>query len=269
MKKVVDVNYLQNPNLEKYLTESEDNYVVLTEYTGREIYKHNALNNLPAKLEIISRYPYQVIILKGMRKITYITLKANKLPEILIDNEQTYGFPEFCKAIKSLSEGDTLVSSEILLNQFHADQDLKEITKNYRDIIYTVNQFAKSCDQLQLKALRTGKELHPDIIENMSKGILSLTLHVFKNYFNVTMRPEFDTLKNSYIFRNIVSIFLWSLRWIKDGGIDHLSEEKICNDLVDLSYVTYATYFDGLFSLDKKLNAIYKDTYNYLSLINR
>lgn len=268
MKKVVDVNYLQNPKLEEYLAESKDNYVVLTEYAGREIYKHNALNNLPDKLEIVSRYPYQVVILKGVREITNITLSSNKLPEILIDNEQTSRFSQFCNAIKSLREGDISLLPEVLSNEFYADQDLKELTKNYQHIISAVKDFAKSCDTMQLKAFKAGKGLHSDIMENMSKRIFSSTLNAFKYYFGVKERPDFDTVKNSYVFRNLVSAFLWSLRWIKDGGIDSLPEEKIRNDIVDMSYITYATYFDGLLSLDKKLNAIYTDTLNYLRLID-
>jgi len=268
MKKVVDINYLQNPKLEEYLAESRNNCIVLTEYAGREIYKHNAINNLPAKLEIVSRYPYQVIVLKGVRAITNITLGPAKIPEVLVDNEQTDGFPQFCTTIKSLRDGDIELSLEVLSNELYADHDLKEITKNYRHIISAVNGFAKSCDQLQLKAFRTGKELHPDILQNMNKRILGTTLYAFKYNFGVKERPEFDTVKNSYIFRNIVSAYLWSLRWIKDGGIDSVSEEKILNDIVDMSYITYATYFDGLLSLDKKLNAIYTDTLNYLRSID-
>jgi len=268
MKKVVDINYLQDSRLEEYLSKSKDNCVVLTDYAGREIYKHNALNNLPSKLEIVSRYPYQVVILKGTREIVNITLNSVKLPEILIDNEQTAGFPQFCNAIKSLRKGDTSLLLEVLSNESHASQDLKNLTKNYQHIISAVKNFAKSCDFLQLKAFRIGKDLHPDILENMNKRIILLTLKVFKEQLDVKIRPKFDSVKNSYIFRNVISIFLWSLRWIKNGGIDQVSEEKILNDLVDISYITYATYFDGLLSLDKKLNAIYIDTLNYLHLID-
>jgi hypothetical protein len=270
MKKVVDINYLQDPKLEEYLAKSKDNYVVFTDFAGMEIYKHNALNNLLCKLEIVSRYPYQVIVLKGTREIVSITLGSNELPQILINNEQTAGFPDFCNHIKSAYKDDKLLLGEVLSNESFSSQYLnKELTKNYPNIISMVKEFAKSCDRLHLKALRNGKELHPDILENMNKRIILLTLYVFKKYFNVKVRPEFDSVKNSYIFRNIVSIFLWSLRWIKDGGIDQISEEKIRNDIVDMSYVTYATYFDGLLSLDKKLNAIYIDTLNYLRLIDR
>ena len=77
-------------------------------------------------------------------------------------------------------------------------------------------------------------------------------------------------LKNA---RNGVSSFLYPIPkygpdLVKDGGIDQISKEKIRNDIVDISYVTYATYFDGLLSLDKKLNAIYIDTLKYLRLID-
>jgi hypothetical protein len=269
MKCVVDINYLREPKLEEYLAKSKDNYVVFTDFAGMEIYKHDALNNLACKLEIVSRYPHQVIVLKGTQEIVSLTLGPNKLPQSLIDNTQTSGFPKFCSDIKSALKGDKLLLEEILSIASSSSQYLNEdLTRNYKRIISATIGFAKSCNPLHLKALRNGKELHQDIIENLTKHIFGVTLIFLKEHLNVQAPPEFDSMKKSYVFRYFASAYLWSLRWIKYGGIEQVPEEKIRNDIVDMSYVTYATYFDGLLSLDKKLNAIYIDTINYLHLID-
>jgi hypothetical protein len=51
-----------------------------------------------------------------------------------------------------------------------------------------------------------------------------------------------------------------AMRWISDGGIGGVSPDKLANDLVDVTHIVYATYFDGLLSMDRRLNDIYAET---------
>ena len=268
MKKVIDINYLQKPLLEDYLAKNRDNYVVFTDFACMEIYKCNALKNLACKLKIVSQYPDQVIVLKGTQEIVSLTLTTNKLPQSLIDNIQTIGFPAFCKNIKSACEGDKLLSKEVLSKESYASQYLNEQMQSHQLIVDGIKGFAKSYDPSHLKALRNGKDLSPDFMYRITKDILSLTRLSLEKHPDVQFFPEFELLKSSYVFRFMICGYLLSLRWIKDGGVDQVSTNILRNDVVDMTYVTYATYFDGLLSLDKKLNAIYRDTLNYLHYFN-
>jgi len=45
-----------------------------------------------------------------------------------------------------------------------------------------------------------------------------------------------------------------------NGGVGGVKPERLRNDVVDLSYVTYATFFDGLLSKDAKALDVYRDT---------
>jgi hypothetical protein len=51
---------------------------------------------------------------------------------------------------------------------------------------------------------------------------------------------------------------LWLLDWISMGGPKGVKAEKIRNDIVDVSFATFATYFDGLLSMDEKARRIYQ-----------
>jgi hypothetical protein len=48
------------------------------------------------------------------------------------------------------------------------------------------------------------------------------------------------------------------------GGQSHLPIEKLQNDIDDMAYVAYATYYDGLLSKDKKMNEMYSRTKAFL-----
>ncbi len=268
MKKVVDINYLQKPELEDYLAKSRDNYVVFTDFASMEIYKCNSLKNLACKIIIVSQYSNQVIVLKGTREISSLTLVTNKLPQSLIDYTQTVAFFEFCEHTKSACEGDKLLSREVLSRESNASQYLDEQMQSHQLIVDAIKGFAKSYDPSHLKALRKGKELPPDFMDRITKNILLTTQFLLEKHPDVQALPEGEYLRNNYVFRFAICTHLLSLRWIKDGGYEQVSKEKLRNDIVDMSYVTYATYFDGLLSLDKKLNEIYNDTMNYLHYFN-
>jgi hypothetical protein len=47
--------------------------------------------------------------------------------------------------------------------------------------------------------------------------------------------------------------------WIEKGGFDTFPEAKITNDEIDQQYVLAATFFDGLESLETKVNQSYQD----------
>ena len=268
MKKVIDINYLQKPVLENYLAKNRDNYVVFTDFACMEIYKCNALKNLACKLKIVSQYPEQIIVLKGTREIVSLTLATNKLPQSLVDNIQTTGFLEFCNHLKSACQGDKLLTKEVLQKESLASQYLEGLMQSHQLIVDGIKGFTKSYDHSNLKAFRNSKKLPQGMRKKMTEHIFLLTCNFYKDHPDIQVVPEFDTLKNSYIFRYAVSVYFLALRWIKDGGIDQVSQKKLRNDAVDMSYVTYATYFEGLLSLDKKLNAIYQDTLNYLHYFN-
>jgi hypothetical protein len=44
------------------------------------------------------------------------------------------------------------------------------------------------------------------------------------------------------------------------GGAHQAKPERIRNDLVDVTFAVFATYFDGLLTGDKKIDEIYHET---------
>ena len=65
MRKIVDRNFLQSPQLREYLSGSRNNFAVLTDYAAMEAFKGDTLANISQATEILSEYPKQVIVLKS------------------------------------------------------------------------------------------------------------------------------------------------------------------------------------------------------------
>jgi len=263
MKKIVDINYLQEPDLEDYLAMSKDNHVVFTDVLGIEIHKCNALENLSDKLIIVSQYPDQVFVLKKRRDIKRLTLAPSNLPHSLID--KTIDFGAFCTHTQSASKGDELLSKQVADKQCVASQYVKEQMKFHQLVVDGIRGISKSHNPSHIKALKNGNNLPPLFTKRATTDILCLARLLHEKDPDVQSVSKFRPYKDSYICRFAVCAYLLLLRWIKDGGIDQVSETRLFNDLMDVHYVAYATYFDGVLSRDKKLNEIHLGAMYYFS----
>jgi len=52
---------------------------------------------------------------------------------------------------------------------------------------------------------------------------------------------------------------LLALKWLHYGGAENAAPERHRNDLIDVTFATYATYFDGFLSSDKMANALFTE----------
>ena len=54
--------------------------------------------------------------------------------------------------------------------------------------------------------------------------------------------------------------YLLALQWISDGGPGTVKRKRLQNDYIDMHYVAYATFYDGLLTRDTKMKGIYEET---------
>ena len=79
--------------------------------------------------------------------------------------------------------------------------------------------------------------------------------------------PSAQSLPNTFLFRFAIGSFLMALRWISDGGPTNVKAEKLRNDIIDMGYVAYATFFDGLLTRDKKMQELYQESCFFLDTV--
>ncbi len=260
MKKIIDVSYLERPELREYLHAGKNNFVVFCDYACMESYKGDAIKNIFNSLKIVSDYPTQVLILKGTREVVVQTLEY-ETNEALIDLDQTHGFNIFCDYVRRAMEEN----SEVLENQIleHGKNATSQFNKLYSDSTKIAEGFIgyeKSFKSEYLKIIRTGKEFNQEMSIKMIQDILLLTTFLFQNHPDIKELPPVYKVKNSYIFRYALSAYILLLDWLTKGSIKNVPLNKLTSDAIDLHYVAYATYFDGLLSLDNKMKRIYDHT---------
>ena len=269
MRKVVDSNFLQSEDLRKYLAKSKSNFAVITDYAAMEAYKGDTLKSIFKSMEILSSYSRQVIILKNTLVTCGLSGRAKGLQRRLIDSGQTKDFPLFCAHLRAAKMGYAKLQKEILSMGWEATSHMDKILGDATGMVDTFDEVTKIYSIEELRLLRTGGYYTEEIIDKTFRAVMSLSRDLFANHPKIRKLPAFEVLSNTFIFRYSLCILVLILRWASTGSQKEIKPEKIRNDLVDLNFVAYGLYFDGLLTHEKKLIQIHEEAKAWLAVFQK
>jgi hypothetical protein len=255
---VVDSNALQSPQLRDYLSESANNFAVLTDYAAIEAHKGNTLVSIFRSMALLADFPRQVIVLKPTIVASGLRGGRREIQHRLIDHEQTRGFRKYCDRLQAAKLGDVHLRDQILRLGREADAQLARVRVDAINIPAAIEAIAENFTDAELKIIRTDLPFSEQIASKVIKYILLTTQSLFSQHPRPAVVRNFDGLLNTLLFRTALCSFLWAPDWISMAGPKSVKAEKIVNDLVDVNFATFATYFDGLLSMDEKARRIYQ-----------
>lgn len=259
MKKVVDANFLRDPALSAYLEGDPRNQVVFTDYACMECYKGNAIENIRRSLNIVSKIPGQVIVLKGTRDIIRLQSSGHPTLDDLVDFQQSAEFREFCHDVRAALDGDMALTSQLLRLGEEANAHFEQMRVDASGTAEAIKEMAQSFSIDQLAELRRRETLSKETGDIIVRNILSLAALFFQAHPDVSKLPRPHELRDTFIFRFALAAQLLVIWWLTYGGIESVNMDRLMNDVVDMTYVAYATIFDGILSKDRKLLDIYEE----------
>jgi hypothetical protein len=257
-RKVVDSNALQSPLLRDYLSESISNFAVLTDYASMEAYKGNTLVSIFRSMAILADFPRQVIVLKATGVVCGLRGHQPGLQRRLINREQTRGFPKYCDRLFAANPGDIPLRKQLRHLGRAADTQMARMLADAANIPEAIERIANTFTDAELKIIRTGLPFSEKLALKMRGNITELAKSLFSQHPHPPVVRRVDEVPNTFLFRSALCSFLWALDWISTGGPKGVKTERIRNDLVDVTFATFATYFDGLLSMDEKPCRIYR-----------
>ncbi len=266
MRKVVDRNYLQSPELRNYLAAWRKHRVVLTDYAAMEAFKGDALANIASATEILREFPKQVTVLKSTSSAATLKGRRCGFTRRMIDRDQTRGFPGWCEHLARALAGDKDLQRQIIENGKEADAHLKRMRDDQENYAQNLEAMAKNFSEAELKALRKHEPISEEMFGKIQSHILEMAGFLFAAHPSIPELPPARELPYTFIFRYATAGYLVALRWMSVGGARNVKPEKIRNDIVDAAYAAYATYFQGLLSTDAGANEICADAKFLISL---
>lgn len=255
LRKVVDQNYLREPNDELHRFLSAGNMALLSDYATMEVYKGDSLLNIRRSLEILSKYPRQVLILRPTQVVIRITQVGKRPPaRLLIDEEQSADFGSFCAQVYAI-DPDRL-SPELAMFESKSRQ-ANEFYRGRLDfarmVLDSIDTYRKAFNPDELKRIRTNS-FTPELLDKMDDHVFSVAVR-FMHLNGFVLRTARQAVTN-FLFRWSIAAYFLVVGWLSEGGYQSLPLAKMQNDIIDMTYVTYATYFDGLLSRDNKMKQI-------------
>ena len=254
VRKVVDSNALQSPSLRAYLSESVNNFAVLTDYASMEAHKGDTLASIFESMALLAEFPKQVIVLKTTDVVCGLSGRRARLQCRLIDEDQTLGFPQYCRRLYAIKLDDVSARRQLLELGRMADEQMARVLAGAASMPDAVQKTAARFTETELKILRNRAPFTAPLIRKVLENVLALTHVLYSRHPRRTVVPDVDELPNTFLFRSALCMLVWTLDRIAMGGLPKATKaENIRNDLVDMNFATYATYFDGLLSNDQRL----------------
>ncbi len=257
MQNVVDSNYLQRDELRSFLAASSDNKAVLTDYVAMEAHKGDTLISIFKSMAILCEFPKQVVILKGTMIACGLRGRTGDLREPLVDHDQTDHFPTYCRDLQAATDGDLAIQREILKHGRVATAQMARVRTDVASMPEVFANMAKSFTPDEISIIRHQTPYTEKMIDTIMRSVMMLAANFFKTHPEGGWLPTAAELPNTFIYRFSLCAYLLHLDWIAHGSQAAINPEKLRNDLVDVNFAAFATYFDGLLSADKKLTRIY------------
>jgi hypothetical protein len=257
MQSVVDSNFLQRQELRAYLAGSHENQAVITDYAAMEAHKGDTLKSIYKSMAVLCEFPKQVVILKSTTIVCGLRAQVADLRQPLIDRDQTDHFSAYCRQLRAAREGDLELQRCLLEHGRVATAQMARVQADVAIMPDVFADMAMTFTKDEISILRHKKLLTEVILDKLMRNTMILAASFFKNHPNAGWLPAARDLPNTFIFRFSLCAYLLHLDWISQGSPSVVKPEKLRNDMVDLNFATFATYFDGLLSADKKLTRIY------------
>jgi hypothetical protein len=262
---VVDSNYLQSRRLREYFEASPNNFALLTDFALMEALKGNTLASIYPSMEIVSSFPQQVKVLKFSSAAKRLRGRPPSLRRRLVDEKQTRNFPKWCRQLELVRQGKAPGWERELLEQGRVASDHMNLiqydARGYGDFL---DKFDRAFTSAEIKRLRSRQPLTAQVTQKLTAVVSEGAAELFA-LSNIPKVPPPALLPSTFLYRFSLCCCFLTFHWIAVGGVRNVKSSKLRNDMVDLNFATFATFFDGLLSADAKAMEIYTNANFFLT----
>jgi hypothetical protein len=197
--------------------------------------------------------------LKGSRQVCGLRGRRRGLQRRLIDEKTTREFGHYVALLPRARAGDSHIEGQLIAHgkvaQVHFDQLLLDAA-GMRSVF---NVLAKAYTKEERALLLSDEPFTQEMVNRLSATLLDIVGSAFLEGTLSTRLPSSDELPNTFLFRFGLCLYLLAIRRGAQGGVAETKPERVRNDIVDMTFAAYATYFDGVLSNDASVNRVHSE----------
>lgn len=269
MRKVVDSNALRTPALTTWLSRSPSNVAVITDYLAMEALKGDARISARKSMEVLCRFPKQVAILKPTTTISGLAGISRGIQRRMIDHPQTNRFGNYCKALYLADNREKSIDRQIEKLARTAEEHFDRVSATAESVRSSGLEIANKFTKEERTSIRSAATWPDHIYQKFVSELLDLSRRLLETHPSVSRHPSPVEIFYTYLFRSALVSLLLVFEYADGGGVPNRATHRLVNDLSDTHFATYATFFDGLITEDKRQGRLYQDAQNALKVIKR
>jgi hypothetical protein len=232
-----------------------------------EAYSGDTLSSIFKSMEVLGDFPAQVLVLKGTRTVCALRGRRAGLQARLIDVLQTAEFPEYISNLRKARQGHRELQSSLLDIGKEATAHLERMLDDARKTGSAIEAIATLYSKEERRSVRIGEMYSEEFLDKTTRNIMMLSAQLFRRHPDRKMFPSYAELANTFVFRAALCGYLLFLRWAATGGVSDAKPQTLRNDVVDINFAAYGTYFDGLMTADKKVREIHDEARVWLTAL--
>ena len=244
--------------LEDFLLKNSTNRALITDYAKREIQQTVSIDRVRDSLAILSCFPEQVVFLKGTETAMRNRGRVSGLQRRLIDARETHFFPRFCKMIYGESLEAKVFQAKFLEASVETKEFMDSLVENFDGTITLYQGLEEEWPKEAISILRkTGYADSQESIEYLLRLMSDLTSRIIAKTPGGIRWPKEHEWPFMFSYRSCLFYALHFQEWLIKGSPAKISAKNLRNDVVDINFATFATFFDGLMTRDRKCKARY------------
>ncbi len=253
---VVDSNALQSDDLRLFLAASGAHKAVLTDYAWMEAYKGNSVESITKSMAVLCEFPSQVVILKGTKEVGALDARAPGVAKRMIWPKSHGEFQKTAEGLRQAQLGDLRTIAQIVRHGKAADEQMQKVLSDASVLLPVFADLMTlfTDDEIAIIRKRSGTL-------DIGRKFLIIADQLFRNLVSGhpgrPRNPSHNSKINTFLYRYSLAGTIYLLEWIRHGGQMGTRPERIRNDLVDLNFAVFGTYFDGLMTADSRLLNLY------------
>lgn len=266
---VLDQNVLRGDELRERLCPDQSIQFVLPELAFLEMNKSTQWEQiLRRSLAILSSHKSRVFVSYSVSQLlqTELTRKTSVQDRMLYP-EATDFVREILQSVQDGSDGYGIarIKSNPGNHREALDRDHLQHEQNKAQLAALIDATKSSVHPDAIRCLRSGKANPDEKLDLIFEIATALLPQILVNS-GFTKEKSRMFLKRKPMLLRYMYLNVWQcIDWMQMGGFDSLPSKKVTNDELDHEYILTATFFDGLFSAEGRVNDAYQDLLRLLS----
>lgn len=264
---VIDSNMLQSPVLRDFLSFSGEHVAVLPEYVWFEIYKQQSLAGLTAGLSVIGAFPDQLIVLEPWNRIAAIEVECPELVDRMAVEGIADGIRQMVAELADLGGDESRVSDQLRERWANSAEQADDMLLGADNIVVSLPEIADMFSAHEIRLCRTNARYTTEMFEKIL-GAAEGLYEFFSEARGVLTHPEQSRARcDSYLYRQGLVTVIYALWWIRSGSQPLKRLDRVRNDIIDMQFAVYGTYFSGLLTEDQKAGWMHQNLREALKMV--